>query len=399
MDKRPRKELIDGLRDSLRNFEERYDRSEWEHFQRQRNKRRRKPIPLFVKLAGIAASLFLMVYASVRILPLLDFTDDAGKHIPSEVTSPQKEPEQENPDSLVVDSIAKSIEEEQTQETASVSIAQKTYSSSFVGQIEGEEIGSPGKNKHPKVIEHVELNTPLARSVTNERLVRTWSLPTTPFVSGVDRKEKGFYRWYRKSRGPSGLDVGANITPVFTDKGISLGGGVSVQLPLSNRLSTEVGVGYMGLRIGKNFEANKTDTVSLQTVGVRNAIGMVAIPISLNYAFTESFSGSLGLVPFRVVRDQRTDILQRYRWVSGGVLSGDTTGRLIGERTRMKRADSLYMGNTYLGFIQVSGRYTPSLLKKRNVVISPFIAVPVGRLQDDEYRWLNGGVSIRFYLQ
>src|SRR5690606_39963833 len=110
MDKRPRKELIDGLRDSLRNFEERYDRSEWEHFQRQRNKRRRKPIPLFVKLAGIAASLFLMVYASVRILPLLDFTDDAGKHIPSEVTSPQKEPEQENPDSLVVDSIAKSIE-------------------------------------------------------------------------------------------------------------------------------------------------------------------------------------------------------------------------------------------------------------------------------------------------
>src|SRR3546814_219981 len=144
---------------------------------------------------------------------------------------------------------------------------------------------------------------------------------------------------------------------------------------------------------------DKTDTVSLQTVGIRNSVGMVAMPVSLNYAISESFSASFGLMPFRVVRDQRTDIHQSYRWLSDGVLSGDTTGRLVGERTRAKRADSLYMGNTYLGFIRVSGQYSPPLLKKRNVVIAPFVALPLGRLRKDEYRWIHGGVSVRWYLR
>src|SRR3546814_5403598 len=130
-----------------------------------------------------------------------------------------------------------------------------------------------------------------------------------------------------------------------------------------------MGVSYISLRVGTEREVDKTDTVSLQTVGIRNSVGMVAMPVSLNYAISESFSASFGLMPFRVVRDQRTDIHQSYRWVSDGVLSGDTTGRLVGERTRAKRADSLYMGNTYLGFIRVSGQYSPPLLKKRNVFI------------------------------
>src|SRR3546814_412501 len=107
MDKRPRKELIDGLRDSLRNFEERYDRSEWEHFQRPN--KRRNTVPLFVKLAGIAASLFLMVYAAVLVLPILDRPDDTGKDIQKEVPRSLGKTEQSPIDTLAVDTVTQGI--------------------------------------------------------------------------------------------------------------------------------------------------------------------------------------------------------------------------------------------------------------------------------------------------
>ena len=103
MDKRPRKELIDGIRDFLKDFEEPYDRREWEHFRRQRKSTHRKPVPLFVKLAGIAASLFLMVYASVRFLPFFEGDDEPNAL--KEAPPPSSETAQQNRDTLTVDSI------------------------------------------------------------------------------------------------------------------------------------------------------------------------------------------------------------------------------------------------------------------------------------------------------
>src|SRR5690606_21294207 len=96
-----------------------YDRSEWEHFQQHRNGKRRKPIPLFVKLAGIAATLVVVVYASVRVLPLLDRADDVGEQIPSEVPRPHPRPDQgkEQADSLTVDSLVKPTEEQTREST------------------------------------------------------------------------------------------------------------------------------------------------------------------------------------------------------------------------------------------------------------------------------------------
>src|SRR3546814_4564967 len=94
-------------RDSLRNFEERYERSKWEHFQRQN--KRRNTVPLFVKLAGIAASLFLMVYAAVRVLPMLDRPDDTGKDIQKEVPRSLGKTEQSPIDTLAVDTVTQGI--------------------------------------------------------------------------------------------------------------------------------------------------------------------------------------------------------------------------------------------------------------------------------------------------
>ena len=195
-----------------------------------------------------------------------------------------------------------------------------------------------------------------------------------------------------------GIRMGLNVTPGFSDKGFSFGGGISVQVPISSRLSSEIGLSYRSLKTGIDMKADRTDTLAPQIIQTRSAVGMVAIPISVNYVVTENFSASLGIMPVRVVRDQRTDVLQSYRWVMGEGVPGDTIRRLVGDRTRLQRTDSLYKGNTYLGFIQLSGRYRPPFLKRYNVAIAPYIALPVGRLQRDQYKWIHGGVSLRIYL-
>lgn len=77
----------------------------------------------------------------------------------------------------------------------------------------------------------------------------------------------------------------------------------------------------------------------------------------------------------------------------------DSIGRMVSERTSQIRPDTLYKGNTYLGFIQVSGQYSPPFLRKYNLTVAPFISVPIGKLRKDEYQWLHGGVSFRIYFR
>ncbi len=401
MDKRPRKELIDGIRDSLRDFEDRYDRREWELFQRQRKNKRRKPIPLFVKLAGIAASLFLMVYASVKLLPFFERSDGREKTVPREAPHPQKDTAPESIDSLNLDSAAHMVVPDLNGTTGATD-ARTGFTPPLDLML----------NDYADTHIPLENAGSLADSITIDRpLGKIGALqPVSLFVKGSGQHRKSVHTKPGRSTridfpklGPlfdspvnlNKVTIGFNVAPAFANKGFSLGGGVSAQIPLSNRLSAELGMSYRNLKVGADGEADRTDTVSLQMVGVRHSVGMVGLPVSLNYAISENFSASLGLMPFRVVRVQRTDILQRYRWVS----NGDATGRLEGERTQTKRADSVYMGKTYWGFFQAAGQYSPPLLQKRNIVLSPFVTIPVGRLRDDEYRWLHGGVSVRFYLR
>ncbi len=409
MDKKPRKEFIDGIRDFLKDFEEPYDRREWEHFQQQRKNKDRKSIPLAVKLGGIAASLFLMVYASVRFLPLFEGIDGAGKNIPKEISYPSKEKQQQGNDTLTLDSIT-SAARNHTNYASEGSPKGQTPAARLP------DLTREGETGMPKVVAPIGNTGLMSDSATIERAVKMALLQTIPRIpiTDLDRQKKLSHVKPDKSMrmdflnlrplasnriGFSGIRIGFNVNPAFTGKGFSFGGGVSAQIPLSSRISTEIGVNYTNLTVGTDMEADRADTVSQQTIGIRNSVGMVSIPVSLNHDVTENFSASLSLVPFRVVRDQRTDIRQSYRWERGDGLSGDTTRRLVSERTRSQRADSLYMSNTYLGFIQVSGQFNPSFLKKYNAVIAPFVAIPVGRLRDDEYRWWHGGVSFRIYLR
>ena len=405
MDKRPRKELIDGIRDFFRDFEEPYDHTEWEQFQRLRKSKQRKPVPLFIKLAGVAASLVLMAYASVRLLPFFDGLYETGGKASKERPYRLEGKEQQAKDTLTVDSLAPSVDDGDhlhekpdglvpSNRLPRVRREEKARPVSVVAPVSNTGL-IPDSIAPAQAIKKPALqNIPLAADLGGHR-----NLPQTEPARPVRMNFHNRWPLSGNWRVLGGSRIGFNINPAFTNKGLSLGGGVSAQIPLSSRISTEIGVSYTNLRIGANMPLDMADTVSTQLIGIRHSVGMVAIPISLHYPIAKNLSATVGLTPFKVVRDQRTDILQSYRWVAGDVLSGDTAGRLVGERTTLQRADSLYKGKTYLGFIRVSGQFSPPLLKRYNAVIAPFVAIPVGRLRDDEYRWLHGGVSLRIYLR
>src|SRR5690606_13930610 len=173
---------------------------------------------------------------------------------------------------------------------------------------------------------------------------------------------------------------------------------LSARFPLTDRISAEIGINYSRMKVGDDWAADKADTVSSQLVGTREIINMVSVPVSLGYTFSESFSASLGITPFRALGGKHIDILQRNRWVHGSSSSLDTAGKLIHERSEMSRPDSLYRGNTYWGFVQLSGHFSPAFFRRYNMVVAPYVGIPVGRLRNDRNSWLHGGVSLRFYF-
>ena len=387
MDKRDKKELITGIRDFLGDFEEPYNPEEWKHFQRHRKKKQRRPIPLFVKLAGIAASLFLVVYASMKYLPLLEGIDKTKNPMPKQAPKPVGEVERK--DSIRIDSVSRGIDR------------LKPVGNDSAPQIPiPRAIDSVSSGQHPPYSNRIE--------PTREQLE---TIPLSGHLTGTVKppyqkpyRERGIklpnLRLPDESRiAIRNVRFGVNLNPAFTDKGFAFGGGLSARVALTDRISTEIGVGYSGMTVGNDWEADMSDTVNSQIVGSRNTVGMVSIPVSVNYAFSENFSASLGLVPFRAISDRRTDMLQTNRWMRGDMASGDTTLRLVSERSKSRRPDSLYRGSAYWGFIQLSGHIAPAVLRRYNMEIAPYVGIPVGRLRDDRYRWLHGGVSLRFYFQ
>ncbi|WP_143053845.1 hypothetical protein [Parapedobacter koreensis] len=401
MDRKPKRELIRGIKDFLKDFEEPYDHREWKNFQRHRRRKQRKPIPLVVKLTGIAASLFLMVYASVRFLP---FFDEPAVETVKQVPGPNPIPNRPVP-----------LRETEPWEEGIPTSPSKNEAFDRVTQ---------GYTKTDSIMEVITPDSVSVfranyaalgfDSVRIERSINKIELQNIPFAGALDGHSRPLHSnpnkplvdslpnlrpWVGNRLNLGDVRIGVNINPVFAAKGFSVGGGLSAQIPLSSRLSAEIGASYSNMTVGTDLDIEVPSMEGDYMVGTRNAVGMVAIPVALNYSVTEHFSASLGLVPFRVVRDYRTDILQSYRWVRGDLSSGDTTRRLISERNEMKRPDSLYKNNSYLGFIQLSGHISPPFLSRYNTVIAPYIGIPVGGLRDDRYRWLHGGVSLRVYLR
>ncbi|MBL1408007.1 hypothetical protein [Sphingobacterium faecale] len=230
---------------------------------------------------------------------------------------------------------------------------------------------------------------------------------TIPFPEDIQERKMPFFGASEKSKrlkfpnlrplignsaDISKINVGLNVNSAFSSKGFSFGDGLSAKIPLSTWLSGELRASYSRLTVGEEIEA---DTMHIR---IRHTVGMISVPVLLNYTVSENFSVSLGVTPSKVITERRRETLQFYQWEPVSTSSADSTRRLVSERRESSYEDSVYKNNTYLGFARLSGRLSPSFLKKFNVVIEPYIAFPIGTLHSDQYNWTHGGVSLRGYL-
>lgn len=406
MDRKPKKELIEGIRDALRDFEEPYDPKEWEYFQQQRKAKikKRKFIPLWVKLTGIAACISFMVYAAVRILPFFNEIHKSGNKAMEQASDSSFAKEHKVTGTVTLDSVSSAstlayplhkeeINKLKPPRQSPGLIRKKVLQNPNAITSTFDTISTPDSGSIPRKTLNKFNDIPFLKDLQENKM----SLPeklTTPVDSQLPKLNT-------LSRGQINrryINAGFNIDLGFSEKGLLYGGGVSVQIPLSGRLLAEIGVSYSRMTIGTDMEVDKPDTISLHKIGIRHTLGMASLPISLHYVVSDGFSVALGMKPFMVVTDQRTDIYLSYKWIPPDISSNTSIGRLVSERHELRRSDSLYKNKAYLGFVQLSGYISPPFLRKHNAVIAPYIAIPVGDLQNDPYKWVHGGVSFRIYL-
>lgn len=392
MDKKPKKELIEGIRDFLKDIEEPYDRREWEHFQQQRKSKKRHPIPLFIKLIGAAASLCLVVYASVKIGSFFERKQTTETKVIQQIPHPpSNKEERQTKDTLILDS---NILEINHVEKLDRKIPKVLRSAALPPNVKRERL--------PEILMK-DLSASSKLSISDSKAKEKQILKNKKSFLATSKKSKRlklptFKPLFGENTNISNINVGINVNPAFTNKGFSFGAGLSTKIPLSTRISAELGANYSRIAVGTAIEPDLTDTTHIQTIGIRHTVGMISVPVSLNYAISESFSFSLGVTPFKAITDRRKETQQWYRWETANASTGDSTRLWVGERREFQYADSTYKNNSYLGFVQLSGRISPPFLKKFNTVVEPYIAVPIGKLHNDPYKWTNGGVSLRIYL-
>ena len=413
MDKKPKKELVDGIRDFLKDLEEPYDSKEWKRFERHRKARKRRIIPPFIKLTAAAVCIGFMVYASVRILPFLNSSKTRNKPVTTGTSKPDVGNNQRPVNTSPVDTLESVMQPPDVPQT---SAAQQTnrrsplrasprlpaFSNSSSANAPEEVLG-PSDSIDPQWQAHKAPFQPLVLPPVFGRS-KMWlpamvgrasnlQLPAGVMLSGKARGQGD-----RHNDGQ--IQAGVLVDLGFSDKGLYYGGGGFVHLPLMGRLSLEAGVTYGRITVGSDSTADRSDTLSLQQVGIRHALGKIAVPLSLHYQFSAGFSASVGIAPFMVLSDRRTDMYQSYKWVpsSGNPPSNGSPGRIVSNRRNVHYADTAYKKDVYVGFVRLSAQVSPPFLRAHNLSVAPYIAIPVGPLKQDKYTWVNGGVSLRMYF-
>lgn len=519
MGKNPKKELIDDIRDFLLDFEESYDDKEWRKFQEYRQVKPKKTIPLYIKLAGIAVSLILVVYASVKISTFLNSTKQTEQSTPNEKqvkdstaqdsTETKQIEYHQFGDSLIEQSLPlppsdadklmeRKIEINKTLLQLKKQIAHLTSMGpadndseikDALRNLENQIAAFTLENPRPKLandltnkghggiqlVGQAQENSRTINSTDEYRQQRVKDrkiiierlsssslyyaprkgsdliFSTFPYVDGrsltydaihlrktmkdnfstnISDKEKpkgrkpnsanslqfhSFKKLFDQDISLRYLRPGISFNTGFTPKGLSMGAGVSVQIPLTDRISTEIGGSYAHIKGETDLKTDYdiltgpygitrpqiSGLIAVENIGigVKHNLGIISLPISVNYQFSRSFSSSLTLKPFKVIGERRTDIAKENTWEPLPSSFGTSKRLLSSEIREIKQSSTDYKNNTYWGFIEASTSISPPFLNKYNTVIAPYLAIPVGKLNKDQYNWINGGLSLKFYFR
>ncbi|WP_316836156.1 hypothetical protein [Pedobacter nutrimenti] len=411
-----KKELIDEIAALFKEHEETYEVGSWEDF----SKRGRKKGPIGVIWIGIAAALLVIC----SVLPFVWKKNS-------------------------VEQVTVGVKKEQTQLPAGSSGGNTTSGSENNHHVEPEKLKSDILGGH--VNQRASANQALSfqhkdhqKETINEKVSGEAIKPNTQMVaaalgpdssskpfknSGVataglnnqqhatvqePAKEKDFMEFLReesskpvaktaKAKTDSRWDFGVEVSPTLLQSRLNMGAGVTTEYKLSKSFSLSSGVAYVAMAAGKNLmpDFSQASTMSNKKLtSVNSDIRAIDIPISLTFNVNKQLYTSVGVSYFGVISEKRNNKYLTELEVSStlqDVATGDIKSfqSVLREKNNEVVTETPLNGNSYLGFFNFSVGRKQEIFNRYNIVVEPFLKIPVGKLSNQDLKLTNGGVRLK----
>ena len=169
--------------------------------------------------------------------------------------------------------------------------------------------------------------------------------------------------------------------------GIQIGYEMSRKFTVSSGVS--IGMFNATTKLNQLFSINK----SLQSTDIR--LTGIEIPLEIKYLISSKLYTSVGMSSFAVLNDNRTHnyIEQKTIEESVQVAPGHfTTKTSVIER---EAPPSSFDNTDHVGFYSFSIGYKNKISKKNSISIEPFIKIPARSLTDSDIKLNNGGLRVK----
>jgi hypothetical protein len=202
-------------------------------------------------------------------------------------------------------------------------------------------------------------------------------------------------------------DFGLAFAPSITSTNMNIGGGLTTAYRLSDKFSISSGISLLQLQSAIDVASTAQSKMAVTALSSKELLAVDAniraidIPLAIIYNFNKNFYTSAGLSYFNVITEKRSNT---YEQASASVQSSadPTTGfasevRTVVSQTLSEPAQETRLkGNSYLGFFNFAIGRRQNIFNKYNVLIEPFIKIPVGKLSAEDLKLTNSGLKFQF---
>lgn len=416
------KELIKEISNLFEDYEEEYVPGEWEKFQAVQ-KPSKFIFPLWMKVAAMLA-----VIATAAILFRPSFNVEKTQKYSSEKTKNKLTPESPikpiekvkvQPEEYVLQHASERARVEKQAKVykskATVAESPSLWSSAVVKTLRKDSVESVTKPKPEQV--YVQ-NKPVERMQEEARPVQ--AAPDQPQKQKADRtldflmsESQKQVRIAKNDRKTSKWDFGLEVMPTATNSAVNVGAGLTTAYELSDQFSLSSGISLLNLESGTVVKPNPNGAVNSfggggdfseqkRLDGTSAIIKAIDIPLAVVYKLNKNFYTSAGFSYVNVISERRSNNFVQNSLVqrsSKDPMTGaeHLTAAMAVEKSKEPEPATPLKGNSYMGgFFNFSIGRRQQIFQKYDILVEPFIKVPVGRLSREDVQLMNSGIKLQF---
>lgn len=392
-----KKELIDEIAALFKEHEEPYEAGAWEDF----SKRSKRKGPIGVIWIGVAAALLVIC----AVLPFV-WKKNAMEQATVAVKREETQLPGGNPDSNTSTS---SEGNQRASVNQALSFQNKDHQQEIINEKVAKETIKPSK----QIIAALGADSS-SKPFRKPDVVSAGLNNQVHATVEESAKEKDFMEFLReesskpvvktaKAKTESKWDFGVEVSPTLLQSRLNMGAGVTTEYKLSKSFSLSSGVAYVAMAAGKNLMPDFSQASSMSNKklsSVNSDIRAIDIPISLTFNVNKQLYTSVGVSYFGVISEKRNNKYLTELEVSStlqDIATGDIKSfqSVLREKNNEVVTETPLNGNSYLGFFNFSVGRKQEIFNKYNIVVEPFLKIPVGKLSNQDLKLTNGGVRLK----